>query len=80
MVQQAAMAMTTETTKTPAAVKVEGRRFNLKVKEADKWKTLGTAFLRADGSGGVATLYQPDGSKLENVAIFPVDGKFPKRA
>jgi hypothetical protein len=49
----------------------------LKVKPAgaDKWKVLGYLNVREDLSGGMATLINADGSKLEKVAIFPNDKK-----
>ena len=56
--------------------KTEGKTINLKTKEGEKWKTLGTLFIRADLSGGVATLYKDDGTKVEDVAVFVNDGKF----
>jgi hypothetical protein len=70
------MAQTETAAKTETAGKKEGRSFNLKTKVGEKWKTLGTLFLRADDSGGVATLFKDDGTKLENVSIFPNDGKY----
>jgi hypothetical protein len=63
---QAEMAAAT----TQTAAKKEGRSFNLKAKVGEKWKTYGTAFFRADGSGGVGTLFNDDGTKIENVSIF----------
>jgi len=61
---------------TEKAGKKDGRSYNLKLKVAEKWKTVGTMFLREDGSGGVATIFKDDGSKLENVSIFLNDGKY----
>lgn len=70
------MAQTEMVGTTQGAVKKDGRKYNFKVKGPDlKWKPVGTGFMRADPSGGVATLFREDGSKLENVAIFPNDGK-----
>ena len=61
---------------TGMAAKKEGRSFNLKTKVDGKWKSLGTLFLRDDSSGGVATLFKDDGTRVENVSIFPNDGKY----
>ena len=48
----------------------------LKTKKPDgKWQVHAYLNLKADLSGGVATLVMPDGTKLEKVAIFPNDKK-----
>lgn len=51
--------------------------FVLKVKPegAEKWKTLGYLNMRTDLSGGVATLFLADGTKLEKVSIFTHEKK-----
>lgn len=51
--------------------------FVLKVKPegAEKWKTLGYLNMRTDQSGGVATLFLADGTKVEKVSIFPHEKK-----
>lgn len=51
--------------------------FVLRVKPegAEKWKTLGYLNMRTDQSGGVATLFLADGTKLEKVSIFPHEKK-----
>lgn len=50
--------------------------FVLKTKAADgKWKVHAYVSLKADLSGGVATIVLPDGTKLEKVNIFPNDKK-----
>ena len=46
---------------------------------AEKWKVLGYVSMREDMSGGVATLIQDDGSRLEKIAVFTQDKK-PKAA
>ncbi len=60
---------------------VPSKSFVLKVKPdgAEKWKVLGYISLREDLSGGVATLIQEDGSRLEKIAVFTQDKK-PKAA
>ena len=60
---------------------VASKSFVLKVKPdgAEKWKVLGYLSLREDMSGGVATLIQQDGSRLEKIAVFTQDKK-PKTA
>lgn len=37
---------------------------------AEKWTVLGFVNFRADFSGGMATLFGPDGEKLEKVVVF----------
>ena len=57
--------------------KVGTKPLVLKVKPAgaEKWKTLGFLNVREDLSGGVATLFFDDGTKLEKVSIFPHEKK-----
>lgn len=53
----------------------------LKTKKPDgKWQVHAYLNLRADLSGGVATLVLPDGTKLEKVAIFPNEKRDGKAA
>jgi len=51
--------------------------FVLKTKSADgkKWNVHAYVSLKADLSGGVATIVLPDGTKLEKVNVFPNDKK-----
>lgn len=68
--------MSTTQVSAPAPV-VASKSFVLKVKPdgAEKWKVLGYVSMREDMSGGVATLIQEDGSRLEKVAVFTQDKK-----
>jgi len=68
----------TSKTKAPAAPskpKSETKPFVLKVKPegAQKWTVLGFMNLRIDNSGGVATLFRDDGTKVEKVSVFPYE-------
>lgn len=51
--------------------------FVLKTKSADgkKWNVHAWVSLKADLSGGVATIVLPDGTKLEKVNVFPNEKK-----
>lgn len=51
--------------------------FVLKTKSADgkRWTVHAYVSLKADLSGGVATIVLPDGTKLEKVNVFPNDKK-----
>ena len=51
--------------------------FVLKTKSADgkKWNVHAYLNIKADLSGGVATIVLPDGTKLEKVNVFPNDKK-----
>lgn len=51
--------------------------FVLKTKSADgkKWNVHAYLNIKADLSGGVATIVLPDGTKLEKVTVFPNDKK-----
>lgn len=59
----------------PSKPKSETRPFVLKVKPegAQKWQVLGFVNLRTDNSGGVATLFREDGTKVEKVSVFPYE-------